>query len=147
MCLREGLHGRLTFEDLEVKNGPCAVDSVLLHAVQHNIEFGVIPLYDPAFAEPSHNPWTFVERAEHDRRSAVLMQVADSLDAGACGIHVGDMIAIEDTQSRRWKSLWRQINVITCQWRRSNEEDLLSEGPVTMVIGKRRVVFDHIDGR
>lgn len=101
MYLREGLHGRITFEDLKVEDSSRAVDSVLLHAVQHNIEFGVIPLYDPAFAEPSHDSWTFVKRAEHDRRSAVLMQVADSLDAGACGIHVGDVVAIEDAQSRR----------------------------------------------
>ena len=131
-----GLRGRLTFEDLKVKDSSCAVDSVLLHAVQYNIELRIVPLYDSAFAEPPHDSRTFVKRAEHDGRSAVFVQVTDSLNAGACSIHVGDMIAIEDAQSRRWQSFGRQVDVVTGQRCRCNEEDLLFECPVTVVLGK-----------
>lgn len=96
----EGGLGQLTLEDLKVKNSPCAVNFVLLHTVQHNIKFGIVPFYDSAFAEPPHDSRTFVEGAEHDSRSAILVQMADSLDAGACSIHIGEVVAIEDTQSR-----------------------------------------------
>lgn len=51
----------LTFEDLEVEDGSCAVNPVLLHAIQHNIKFGVVPFYDPAFAKPPHDSWTLVK--------------------------------------------------------------------------------------
>ena len=93
MCLHAEAQGRLTFEDLKVENSSCAIDPVLLHAVQHDIEFGVVPLYDPAFAEPSHDSRTFIKRAEHDRCSAILVQVAVRIDAVACVIHVVDIIA------------------------------------------------------
>lgn len=94
-----------TFKDLKVEDSPRAVDPVLLHAVQHDIELGVVPLYDSAFAEPPHDSRAFVKRAEHNRCSAVFVQMADGLDAGACGVHVGDMVAIEDAKSRRRQSL------------------------------------------
>jgi len=99
MCSSVEILRRLTFKDLEIENSPCTVNPVFLHTVQYDIEFRVVPLYDSALAEPPHDSWAFVKRAEHDRCSAILVQMADSLNAGACGVHVGDMVAVEDTQS------------------------------------------------
>lgn len=116
------------------------------HAIEHHLELGLVPFDDPAGAEETEDARRGEERAEHDGNASILVDMADGLVAGAGDIDIGSFIGAQDGKRCGRQSLRRKIDVTTCDWGGSDEEDGLVETPFGEVIVEGRVVLDHVGG-
>ena len=94
--LERGYIERTYLEHIQDYHSPGTSDTQSTHSFQPAVEFRVVPGHNPAFAEEPHDSRTSVEGTKHDGAASILLDVADSLDAGTGGVDVGAQVRIED---------------------------------------------------
>jgi len=95
------LVGETHLPDVEKYHRPCTCKVLLPHPAER-IGVSRVGVFDhSASTEKTHDPRRLAEGAEHYRRSAILIQVADGLGAGAGHVDVRCMIRIEECECCR----------------------------------------------
>ena len=90
--------GKTHLPDVEKDDRTCTCKVFLSHPTER-IGVSRVGVFDhSASTEKTHDPRRLAEGAEHYRRSAILIQVADSLGAGAGHVNVRCMVRIEECE-------------------------------------------------